>query len=154
MGGGWILGQGKASQVTKVSSAYLKDKLWTIKKLIIFQRLFRLCSVWELVPKNGSTMFVRSVFVYLFVWCMFVVYLHLVQFVFLTATPIPDSVSHSNSPVWKSITIMLDRFPCVSLNVSSNCLPERMHSNIGCICSIFLFLVFSNVSSNGLLERM
>ena len=31
-------------------------------------------------------------------------------------------------------------------NVSSNCLPERMHNHIGCICLTFLHCVFSNVS--------
>ena len=40
------------------------------------------------------------------------------------------------------------------LNVFSNCLPEQMHSHIGCICKIFHQSVFSNVSSNRLLEQM
>ena len=38
--------------------------------------------------------------------------------------------------------------------VSSNGLPKRMHSRIGCICLAFLHCVSSNVSSNGLHERM
>ena len=36
--------------------------------------------------------------------------------------------------------------------VSSNCLPERMRSHIGCTCSIFL--CFSKASSTCLLDRM
>ena len=43
---------------------------------------------------------------------------------------------------------------CAFLNVSSNCLPERMKSHIGCICLTFLHCVFSNVSSNWLPESM
>ena len=39
-------------------------------------------------------------------------------------------------------------------NVSSNCLPKKMHSFIGCIYSIFPHCVFSNVSSKHLHERM
>ena len=38
-------------------------------------------------------------------------------------------------------------------NVSSNCLPGRMQSHIGCICLTFLHCAFSNVSSNGLPEK-
>ena len=43
---------------------------------------------------------------------------------------------------------------CVSSNVSSNYLLERMHIRIGCICLSFLRCVSSNVSSNGLPVRM
>ena len=32
-------------------------------------------------------------------------------------------------------------------SVSSNSLPEKMHSHIGCICIVFLHCVFSNVTS-------
>ena len=39
-------------------------------------------------------------------------------------------------------------------NVSSNCLHERMHNHIGCICLTFLHCVFSSVSSNDLPEKM
>ena len=39
-------------------------------------------------------------------------------------------------------------------NVSSNGLPEMMHSHIGYICVTFLQCAFSNVSSNCLPERM
>ena len=39
-------------------------------------------------------------------------------------------------------------------NVSSYYLPERMHSYTGCICLPFLRCVFSNVSSKRLHERM
>ena len=39
-------------------------------------------------------------------------------------------------------------------NVSSNRLPERMHTHTGCICFAFLHCAFSNVSSNRLPERM
>ena len=42
---------------------------------------------------------------------------------------------------------------CAFLNVSSNCLPERMKSHIGCICLTFLRCVFLNVSSNDLSEK-
>ena len=63
------------------------------------------------------------------------------------------------------------RFPTAFSNVSSNDLPEKRHSHIGCIffstvcfqlspqipigciCSTFLRSVFSNVSSNGLPEK-
>ena len=37
-------------------------------------------------------------------------------------------------------------------NVSSNCLPERMHNHIGCICLTFLHCVFSNVSIKNLYQ--
>ena len=37
---------------------------------------------------------------------------------------------------------------------SSNRLPEKKHSHIGCICLIFLHCVFSNASSNRLPEKM
>ena len=43
---------------------------------------------------------------------------------------------------------------CAFSNVSSNCLPEQMHNHIGCICLAFLHCGFSNVSSNDLLGRM
>ena len=42
---------------------------------------------------------------------------------------------------------------CAFLNVSSNCLPERMKSHIGCICLTFLRYVFLNASSNDLSEK-
>ena len=42
-------------------------------------------------------------------------------------------------------------FPhCVFSNMSSNCLPERIHSHTGCICLAFLHCVFSNESSKRL----
>ena len=40
------------------------------------------------------------------------------------------------------------------LNVSSNCLPEGIHSHTGCICLTCLHCAFSNVSSNFLHEGM
>ena len=43
---------------------------------------------------------------------------------------------------------------CVFLNVSSNCLNQRMHICTDCICLTFLQCAFSNVSSKGLPERM
>ena len=43
---------------------------------------------------------------------------------------------------------------CVFSNVSSNFLPEKRHSHIGCICLALLHCAFSNVSSNYLLVRM
>ena len=43
---------------------------------------------------------------------------------------------------------------CVFLNVSSNCLNQRMHNCTDCICLTFLQCAFSNVSSKGLPERM
>ena len=43
---------------------------------------------------------------------------------------------------------------CVFSNESSNYLPDRMQSRIGCICLTFLHCVFSNESSNGLREQM
>ena len=43
---------------------------------------------------------------------------------------------------------------CAFSNVSSNRLPERMQSHIGCICLTFLRCGFSNVSSNRLPQRM
>ena len=43
---------------------------------------------------------------------------------------------------------------CAFSNVSSNGLPERMHSHIGYICLTFLHYVFLNVSANCLRERM
>ena len=43
---------------------------------------------------------------------------------------------------------------CVFSDVSSNCLPERMQSHIGCIYLTCLHCVFSNVSSNRLPHRM
>ena len=59
----------------------------------------------------------------------------------------------------KDSTLSMCHFSLASLhsvysNVSSNGLPERMHTHIGCICSTFLHCVFSNVSSNGFPERM
>ena len=45
-------------------------------------------------------------------------------------------------------------FHCVFSNVSSNGLSERIQSHIGCICMALLHCVFSNVSSNRLHERM
>ena len=38
-------------------------------------------------------------------------------------------------------------------NVSSKRLPEKMHSHIDCICSIFHHCAFSNVSSNCVREK-
>ena len=43
---------------------------------------------------------------------------------------------------------------CGFLDVSSNCLPERMHNHTGCICLIFHHCGFSNVSSKHLHQRM
>ena len=43
---------------------------------------------------------------------------------------------------------------CAFSNVSSNGLPERMQSHIGCICLTFPHCVFSYVSSNGVHKRM
>ena len=43
---------------------------------------------------------------------------------------------------------------CASLNVSSNHLPEMQHNHIGCICLTFPHCAFSNVSSNCLPEMM
>ena len=43
---------------------------------------------------------------------------------------------------------------CVSSNVSSNCLLERMQIYTGCICLTFLHYEFSNVSLNHLPGRM
>ena len=59
----------------------------------------------------------------------------------------------------KDSTLSMCHFSLASLhsvysNVSSNGLPERMHTHIGCICSTFLHCVFSNVSSNGLPQKM
>ena len=42
---------------------------------------------------------------------------------------------------------------CASLNVSSNCLPEKRHSRTDYICLAFLNCVFSNVFSNCLPEK-
>ena len=50
--------------------------------------------------------------------------------------------------------ICLASLHCVSSNVSSNGLPERMQSHIDCICLAFLHCASSNVSSNRLSERM
>ena len=49
---------------------------------------------------------------------------------------------------------LFEFFDCAFSNVSSNRLPVRMQSNIGCICLTFLRCAFSNVSSNCLLVRM
>ena len=43
---------------------------------------------------------------------------------------------------------------CVLSNVSSNGLPVRMHSHIGCICLIYLHCVFSNAPSKHLNEKI
>ena len=43
---------------------------------------------------------------------------------------------------------------CAFSNASSNWLPKKMQSRIGCICLIFLPCVFSNVSSNCLPEKI
>ena len=43
---------------------------------------------------------------------------------------------------------------CASSNVPSNCLPEQMQSHTGCICLVFIRCVFSNVSSNCLPELL
>ena len=48
---------------------------------------------------------------------------------------------------------IINTFHGVLSDVSSNCLPEQMHSHIGCICLTFLYCGFSNVSSNGLPQR-
>ena len=46
-------------------------------------------------------------------------------------------------------------FPrCGFSNVSSNCLPQRMHNHIGCICLTFHHYAFWNVSSTRLHEMM
>ena len=45
-------------------------------------------------------------------------------------------------------------FHCAFSNDSSNCLPKRKHSRIGCICLTFLHCAFSNVSLNLLLQMM
>ena len=42
---------------------------------------------------------------------------------------------------------------CAFSNGSSNCLPERMHSHIGCIGLTFLHCAFSNVSSSRLHKK-
>ena len=52
---------------------------------------------------------------------------------------------------WSFLYAMCDRINMI-LDVSSNGLPQRMHSHIGCICLAFLHCAFSNVSSSGLLE--
>ena len=43
---------------------------------------------------------------------------------------------------------------CAFSNVSSNGLPEKMQSHTGCICSTFLHCAFSNVSSTFLYKKM
>ena len=48
---------------------------------------------------------------------------------------------------------LFEFFHCAFSDVSSNCLPVRMHSHIGCICLTFLHCAFSNVSSNCLHKR-
>ena len=50
--------------------------------------------------------------------------------------------------------ICLSFLHCVFSNVSSNCLLEWMQSHIGCIYMIFLQCVFSNVSSKRLHAKM
>ena len=50
--------------------------------------------------------------------------------------------------------IYLTFLQCVFSNVSSKRLPEWMHNHIGCICLSFLHCEFSNVSSKHLPERM
>ena len=50
--------------------------------------------------------------------------------------------------------ICLTFLQCVFSCVSSNYLPEMMHSHTGCICWTFLQCVFSCVSSNDLHEMM
>ena len=49
--------------------------------------------------------------------------------------------------------ICLTFLHCASLNVSSNCLPEKRHSRTDYICLAFLNCVFSNVFSNCLPEK-
>ena len=50
--------------------------------------------------------------------------------------------------------ICLTFLHCASLNVSSNCLPEKRHSRTDYICLAFLNCVFSNVFSKRLHEQM
>ena len=54
---------------------------------------------------------------------------------------------HSN--VSLNYFIIFVTFPhCVFLNVSPNCLPERLQSYTGCICKAFLHCVFADEFSN------
>ena len=64
--------------------------------------------------------------------------------------------THSFLPTFYIVMLppSINLYLCASSNVSSSCLPEKMHSNAGCICLTFVQCVFSNVSSNGLPERM
>ena len=50
--------------------------------------------------------------------------------------------------------ICLTFLHCVSSNVSSNDVGNRLHSHTACICLTFLHCVFSNVPSNYLYYRM
>ena len=50
--------------------------------------------------------------------------------------------------------ICLTFLHCVFSNVSSNCLLERMQNHTGCICWTFHHCAPSNVSSNGLFEKL
>ena len=52
------------------------------------------------------------------------------------------------------VCICLDFLHCVLSNVSSKHLHKRMHNHTGCICLAFLHCVFSNESSNCLRRRM
>ena len=49
--------------------------------------------------------------------------------------------------------IYLTFLQCAFSNVFSNCPHLRTHSHIGCICSTFLHYVFSNVSSKCLIQK-
>ena len=58
----------------------------------------------------------------------------------------------------KDLTLFMCHFSLtflhrVFLNVSPNCLPEKRHSHIGCICLIFLHCAFSNGSSKHFRKR-
>ena len=58
----------------------------------------------------------------------------------------------------KDLTLSMCHFSSTFLhrvfsNVFANCLPQKRHSHIGCICLTFLHCVFSNVSSNCLPEK-
>ena len=66
-----------------------------------------------------------------------------------------ESIRLLSWPVSIVSSSKVQTFPhCAFSNVSSNCLPERMHTRTGCICLAFLHCAFSNVASNHLLGKM
>ena len=96
-------------------------------------------------------------FVYLFLSNTFVMHICILFSVHRLFTCASSYVSSNRLPEWMHShigCICLTFLQCEFSCVSSNDLPEMIHSHTGCICWTFLQCVFSCVSSNDLPEMM